>query len=152
MPWRGCYKKQVSRKVLEQMLLQDLHTEAWKYPSWSHSDSPRSCCMASKPNHPLWREEGSPEKTASGFPCPAVWGLAGTLPAQIWSEEQGEDIQEPSLSQQKQAKLQPNPLCHSSGHEHWHVTAPAALGAPSVPAGLLEIRMGAWDTAAIILI
>lgn len=32
MPWRGCYKKQVSKKVLEQMLLQDLHAEAWKYP------------------------------------------------------------------------------------------------------------------------
>lgn len=27
----------------------------------------------------------------------------------------------------------------------------AALGAPSVPAGLLEIRTAAWDTAAIIL-
>lgn len=55
MPWRGCYKKQVSKKVLEQMLLRDLRTEAWKCPSWSHSDSPRSCCMASKPNHLLWK-------------------------------------------------------------------------------------------------
>lgn len=66
MPWRGCYKKQVSKKVLEQMLLRDLCTEAWKCPSWSHSDSPRSCCMASKPNHLLWNEDkASPGKTAS---------------------------------------------------------------------------------------
>lgn len=52
MPCRGFYKKQISEKVSEQMLVRGLHAEAWKRPSSSRIDSPRSCCMPSKPSRP----------------------------------------------------------------------------------------------------
>lgn len=75
-------------------------------------------------------------------------GPGWTFPARIWSEEQDEDTQEPLLLQQKQAKLRPNPC----------VTAVAMrigmslLQLPlELQVSLLEISMGAWDTAAIIL-
>lgn len=67
MPCRGFYKKQISEKVLEQMLVRGLHAEAWKRPSSSRIDSPRSCCTPSKPSHPtgegmrlLWGKQHLP--------------------------------------------------------------------------------------------
>lgn len=79
-------------------------------------------------------------------------GLAGILPAQIQSEEGHEDTKEPSSSRQNQAKLWPNPVSQlwsvmSTGTSLLQPCCPWS----SKPAGLLEIRMGAWDTVAIIL-
>lgn len=107
--------------------------------------------MASKPNHPLWRE-GSPGKTASAH-CqePSSPQTHQDFPAQqygawlehsqhIWSEEQDEDTQEPLLLQQKQAKLRPNPCVTA-------VVMSIGMSLLQLPLELQVSLLGCWRSA-----